>query len=35
VEARPQITFFRASLKNGLVEVPPWSEVRKQLGGAA
>ncbi|MFA5264353.1 MAG: type I-C CRISPR-associated protein Cas5c [Opitutaceae bacterium] len=34
VEARPQITFFRASLKNGIVEIPAWSEVRKQLGGA-
>jgi len=35
VEARPQITFFRATLKNGIVEIPAWSEVRKQLGGAA
>ena len=35
IEARPQITFFRATLKNGIVEVPGWSEVRKQLGGAA
>jgi CRISPR-associated protein Cas5d len=35
VEARPQITFFRAALKNGIVEVPTWSEVRQQLGGIA
>lgn len=35
IEARPKITFFRAKLKNGIVEVPPWSEVRQQLGGAA
>lgn len=35
IEARPKITFFRAALKNGIVEVPPWSEVRQQLGGAA
>ena len=35
IEARPQITFFRATLKNGIMEVPAWSEVRKQLGGAA
>jgi CRISPR-associated protein Cas5d len=35
IEARPQITFFRAALKNGIVEIPAWSEVRQQLGGAA
>ncbi len=35
IEARPQITFFRAALKNGVVEVPAWSEIRRQLGGAA
>jgi CRISPR-associated protein Cas5d len=35
IEASPQITFFRASLKDGIVEVPPWSEMRKQLGGTA
>ncbi len=35
IEARPKITFFRAALKNGTVAVPPWSEVRNQLGGAA
>ncbi len=31
--ARPQITFFRARLENGVMTVPPWSEVKKQLGG--
>jgi CRISPR-associated protein Cas5d len=35
IEARPQITFFHASLKNGIVEIPAWSDIRKQLGGAA
>jgi len=35
IEARPQITLFRAALKNGIVEGPAWSDVRKQLGGAA
>jgi CRISPR-associated protein Cas5d len=34
-EARPRVTFFRARLENGIVTVPPWSEVKKQLGGAA
>lgn len=33
-EARPQITFFRARLENGIVAVPTWHEVKKQLGGA-
>ena len=33
-EARPQITFFRARIEDGVVAVPPWSEVKKQLGGA-
>lgn len=33
-DARPQITFFRARLENGVVTVPPWQEVKKQLGGA-
>ena len=32
--ARPRITFFRAKLENGIVAVPPWSEMKKQLGGA-
>ncbi len=35
IEARPQITFFRATLINGVVTVPAWSEVRPQLGGAS
>ncbi len=34
-EARPQITFFRARLENGVMNVPTWSEVKKQLGGAS
>jgi hypothetical protein len=33
-EAKPQVTFFRARLENGVVDVPPWSEVKKQLGAA-
>ncbi len=33
-QARPQITFFRARLENGILNVPTWSEVKKQLGGA-
>jgi CRISPR-associated protein Cas5d len=35
IEALPKITFFRAALKNGIIDVPAWSEVKKQLGGAA
>ena len=30
----PRITFFRAELKNGIVNVPGWTEIKKQLGGA-
>jgi CRISPR-associated protein Cas5d len=30
----PRITFFKAALKNGVVNVPDWAEIRKQLGGA-
>lgn len=33
-EAEPKITFFHARLANGIVEVPAWCEVKKQLGGA-
>lgn len=33
-EARPRITFFHARLESGVLAVPPWSEVKKQLGGA-
>jgi CRISPR-associated protein Cas5d len=29
----PHITFFRARLKDGVMDVPVWSEVKKQLGG--
>jgi CRISPR-associated protein Cas5d len=34
-EARPQVTFFRARLENGVLHIPRWSEVKKQLGGAS
>jgi len=34
-KAQPQITFFRACLKNGIVNVPSWGEMKKQLGGAS
>ncbi|MCC6354444.1 MAG: type I-C CRISPR-associated protein Cas5 [Verrucomicrobiae bacterium] len=30
----PRITFFPARLQNGIVNVPDWDEVKKQLGGA-
>lgn len=30
----PRITFFPARLKDGMVNVPDWSEMKKQLGGA-
>jgi CRISPR-associated protein Cas5d len=29
----PHITFFPARLKDGIVNVPDWSEMKKQLGG--
>ncbi len=32
-QASPQVTFFRARLENGLLTVPAWNEVKKQLGG--
>ena len=31
---QPRITFFPARLKDGIVNVPHWSEMKKQLGGA-
>lgn len=31
---QPRITFFKAQLKDGIVNVPHWSEIKKQLGGA-
>jgi len=31
----PRITFFPAKLKNGVVNVPDWNEMKNQLGGAA
>ena len=33
-KARPRITFFPARLQDGVVNVPEWSEIKKQLGGA-
>jgi len=30
----PRITFFPAGLRSGIVNVPDWAEVKKQLGGA-
>ena len=32
---RPRITFFPARLEEGVLIVPAWTEVKKQLGGAA
>ncbi len=31
---QPRITFFPARLKDGVVNVPDWAEMKKQLGGA-
>jgi len=31
---QPRITFFKAQLKGGVVSVPDWAEMKKQLGGA-
>jgi hypothetical protein len=30
---QPRDTFFPARLKDGVVNVPDWSEMKKQLGG--
>jgi CRISPR-associated protein Cas5d len=30
---QPRVTFFRAALKDGVVSVPDWVEVKSQLGG--
>jgi CRISPR-associated protein Cas5d len=30
---KPRITFFKAALRNGVVNVPDWSEMKKQFGG--
>lgn len=30
----PRVTFFKAALKDGVVNVPDWTEVKTQLGGA-
>ncbi len=31
---QPRVTFFKAALKQGVVVVPDWNEVKTQLGGA-
>lgn len=31
---QPKVTFFKAALKDGVVAVPDWNEVKAQLGGA-
>lgn len=31
---QPRITFFKAQLQSGVVNVPDWTEMKKQLGGA-
>lgn len=31
---QPKVTFFKAALKDGVVAVPDWNEVKTQLGGA-
>lgn len=31
---QPRVTFFKATLKDGVVNVPDWNEVKTQLGGA-
>ena len=33
-KATPRVTFFKATLQNGVVTVPDWNEVKLQLGGA-
>jgi CRISPR-associated protein Cas5d len=30
---QPRITFFKAKLKDGVVKVPDWAEMKQQLGG--
>jgi CRISPR-associated protein Cas5d len=32
---QPRIAFFRAELKSGIINVPDWVEIKKQLGGAS
>jgi CRISPR-associated protein Cas5d len=31
-KSRPRITFFPARLQNGIVQVPEWKEIRRELG---
>jgi len=33
-KADPCITFFPARLAGGILEIPQWQDVKKQLGGA-
>jgi CRISPR-associated protein Cas5d len=33
-KSRPRVTFFRAALKQGVMNVPSWTEVKPQLEGA-
>jgi CRISPR-associated protein Cas5d len=33
-KTQPRVTFFRATLKDGVMNVPAWAEVKSQLGGA-
>ena len=32
---RPRITFFPARIEKGVLDVPAWADVKKQLGGEA
>ena len=34
VEANPKVSFFPARLESGLIAIPTWGEVKKQLGVA-
>jgi CRISPR-associated protein Cas5d len=33
-KVEPRVTFFRASIKDGVMTVPDWAKVKSQLGGA-
>ncbi|MDD2707296.1 MAG: type I-C CRISPR-associated protein Cas5c [Verrucomicrobiae bacterium] len=34
-QPRPRITFFPATLRDGVIKVPDWTEMKTQFGGAA
>jgi CRISPR-associated protein Cas5d len=34
VEAKPRVSFFSARIESGLVVIPTWGQVKKQLGAA-